>query len=213
MGGQLEMRAGTGAGGRQGRPLTPLAFATTWSLPPRRGGHPARGKGPVAAQRTKGKRPSAAHGRGCGRRGGTFSKLRSADGHADVRRASPSCPSLRSPALGAHPITCMHATPPSRTTHPSPGILHISPSDPGHGVRVSGRRPEVRSSPEAREPEASVLRGWSSRHHGWRAPPEAFFFQKCPLATMQTLAKPGQNLAPATTQNRPFFVTMQCLKM
>ena len=65
----------------------------------------------------------------------------------------------------------------------------------GGGIRVSSLRPEVRNSPEARSPPASVLRGWTARHHGWRAPPETIFFGARPLSTMQPLPKWPKNQA------------------
>ena len=45
----------------------------------------------------------------------------------------------------------------------------------------------------------------TSRHHGWRAPPEAIFFRARPLATIQTSPKWPKTRGLALAQNRPFL--------
>ena len=51
---------------------------------------------------------------------------------------------------------------------------------------------------------ASRRRAYSSRHHGWRAPPEAKIFRARSLATIDTLPNWPKTRGLELAQNRPF---------
>ena len=84
---------------------------------------------------------------------------------------------------------------------PQTRIGHRAPPLALDGALEPGPRAQARIFPDP----ISTKGDPTSRHHGWRAPPEAIFFRARPLATIQTLPKWPKTCGLELAQNRPFL--------